>query len=296
MNISTIKRDFPKLRENEPLARHTTFRVGGPARLFYEVTEIDEIPALIALAGRLELPYLICGGGSNVLFPDEGIDGLVIKIAAKDVRIDGPRVTAEAGAVMATIVPFGALRSIPGTVGGAIRGNAGVLGIEIADIIHSVSVFDPVTYQTRTRARDHLEMSYRNSCFKRTNEIILKGFFDLSLLSRDKCELLSACAFAEAMKFRREKQPAALSAGSFFKNPVPYVREKSAGYLIDRAGLKGSRIGDAQISDVHGNFFVNLGKATTREMLELAAIVKREVHKRFGIDLEEEVQIIRPPA
>lgn len=294
MDILTIKRDFPKLRENELLALHTTFRVGGPARLFYEVTEIDEIPALIALAGRLELPYLICGGGSNVLFPDEGIDGLVIKIAAKDVRIDGPRVTAEAGAVMATIGPFGALRSIPGTVGGAIRGNAGVLGIEIADIIHSVSVFDPVACQTRTLARDHLEMSYRHSCFKRTNEIILKGFFDLSLLSLDKRELLGACAFSEAMKFRREKQPAALSAGSFFKNPVPYVREKSAGYLIDRAGLKGSRIGDAQISDVHGNFFVNLGKATTREMLELAAIVKREVHKRFGIDLEEEVQIIRP--
>lgn len=291
MDTSIFRRTFPKLREEEPLARHSTFRVGGPARLFYEVTEIDEIPPLIGLAGKLEFPYLLFGGGSNALFPDEGFNGLVIKIAARGVKINGPRIEAEAGAVVATIGSFGALRSIPGTVGGAIRGNAGALGIEIADIIESVSVFDPLSGQIRLLPREKLGMSYRDSVFKHTREIILKGFFNLAPLSEDKRERLSAEAFTEAMKFRREKQPAALSAGSFFKNPVPYVREKSAGYLIDQAGLKGKRVGDAQISDAHGNFFVNLGKATSRDMLELAELAKRTVREKFGVELEAEVQI-----
>lgn len=291
MDINPLKQNFPDIKKNELLSQHSSFRIGGPARFFYKLTEIEKLPDIITLAKKCRVPYFVFGGGSNILFPDKGLNGLVIKIAANNLEINNEKIEADAGVLMSQIECFGSLRTIPGTIGGAIRGNAGTMGLEIADIIEKVLVYDPKTGKTKTLRRNQLKMGYRTSRFKETAEIILKGFFHVSG---------DMGLFEKGLEFRRERQPFGLSGGSFFKNPLPRQgggglpcpatrRPLSAGELIEKAGLRGQRIGGAQISEKHANFILNLGNATSKDILKLASLAKTEVKKKFGINLEEEV-------
>lgn len=269
-----------KFQKNEPLKKHCSFRVGGNAKYFYVLKNIEEFPDLIKAARKLDVPFFIYGSGNNILFPDEGLNGLVIKMAANNLKITENDIEADSGVFLSQIESFGPLRTIPGTVGGAIRGNAGTLELSIADIIKKVLIYDPVTNKMKILTKTQLKMGYRESRFKKTSEIILKGFFKAPKVGKE--------AFIEAVSFRQEKQPYGLSAGSYFKNPLP----EKAGQLIDKAGLKGRTIGGAQISEKHANFIINTGDAKTKDILDLSSLAKAEVKKQFGISLEEEIHVV----
>lgn len=288
-----LQQAFPKIRKNEPLSRHSSFKVGGPADWFYELKKLEELPRLIKKARAQKIPYFVLGSGSNVLFSDEGFRGLVIKITAAQIEVKGNFLKAEAGAKMAEVIKkmggfnLGGLEEfagLPGTIGGAVAGNAGCFGKEIGSLVKKARIFRPEKPAAAPFEVDqsYFDFGYRTSRLKKTGEILLEVTFELTRGSQKE----SQKKFQEFLKKRREKQPAGLSAGSFFKNPPgPH----SAGYLIEQAGGKGLRIGDAQVSEKHTNFILNKGKATARDILTLAAKVKEKVNQKFGIELEEEV-------
>ncbi len=291
-----IQEKFPEMQFSVPLSRHCTFLVGGPADYFYEAKTGEIIPELISFARTHSLPYLIIGGGSNLLFDDEGFRGLVIKINLQNIERDNDKVTADAGVSVAELLFFTIQNGLqglekwiglPGTVGGAVVGNAGCNGLETKDILISATILNPENGQTKLALPDYFNYSYRHSALKESGEIVLKATFQLqkSKLTKDEQTAL----MREIKQERQEKQPFGLSSGSFFKNPSP---ENPAGMLIDRAGLKGTKIGNAQISEKHGNFLLNLGGATSKDLKELARLTKHEVQAKFGIELQEEVQII----
>ncbi|MFA4891362.1 MAG: UDP-N-acetylmuramate dehydrogenase [Candidatus Gracilibacteria bacterium] len=317
MNLQTKKKLtslFPSIRFNEPLAAHCTFRIGGPADAYIETA--DPRPILSALK-KLKIPFIIIGGGSNILFHDKGFRGAVIRLTprtststsanvstnpnASAIAFTKTSVTADAGTPLQTLIKkasqkgfynLAALTGIPGTLGGAIRGNAGANGAEIKDFLIKAQIFNPKTGRTRTVTPTVLKLSYRNSALKRTNEIVLQATLKLSKATNYK-------TLAQKLaKKRTQTQPYGLSAGSFFKNPDPSPNKPhmKAGYLIDQCGLKGKRIGGAQISSKHANFIQNLNDphhpATQKDVLRLAALAKKEVRRRFKITLEEEVQVI----
>lgn len=284
------------MRFGEPLNNHCTFRVGGPADAFYELNKIDELPALIAAAQEKGIAYRLIGRGTNVLFTDKGFRGLIIKNFASGVKIEDNRITAESGTLLMQLVKLAVennltglepLYGLPGTLGAAIWGNAGVPGCEIGMFVRSVSLFNPLnpTEGARKAPVEKIEFSYRHTSLQDSAEIVMSATLELKKGAREKSK--------EEMKIidaiRRGKQPIGYSAGSFFKNPSP---DKPAGMLIDRAGLKGKRIGGAMISEKHANFFMNAENATAAEILKLADLAAGLVKEKFGIELEMEVKVI----
>ncbi len=280
------------LKENEPLAKHLNFRIGGPARWFVEAkTEADVMDA-VRLAGEHDVRLFVLGGGSNVLASDAGFDGLVVKIALRAFAIDGTTVRAEAGVLSVALARATAaagleglewMISLPGTIGGAVYGNAGCFGGETKDRLVSVRVLRGGRVEDIPVAP--ADFGYRTSPFKNTDDVILAAVFQL--------QTGDAAALKEKMDAqlaaRKASQPTnAGSAGCAFKNPPGH----SAGALVDDAGLKGMRIGDAQISPVHGNFILNLGQATADQVVQLIAVAKTRVRNQFGVQLEEEVRYI----
>ncbi len=307
MNTQTKKQLaslFPSIRFSEPLAAHCTFHIGGPADAYIETA--DPKPIISALK-KLKTPFIIIGGGSNILFHDKGFRGAVIRLTPRTgtstLTFTKTSVTADAGTPLQMLIKkasqkgfhnLAALTGIPGTLGGAIRGNAGANGSEIKDFLLKAQIFNPKTGRTRTATPAALKLSYRNSVLKRTNEIVLQAALKLSKATRYKPYKNLA---QELSSKRTQTQPYGLSAGSFFKNPNPSPAVTgSAGYLIDQCGLKGKRIGGAQISPKHANFIQNIGgakhPATQKDVLSLAALAKKEVRRRFKITLKEEVQVI----
>lgn len=283
--------DLSKLKENESMAQHSTFRAGGNAKFFYELDNLDEIPSVIKWATDNKTPYLVLGGGSNVLFMDSGYDGLVIKITANQIKIDESEIIADAGARIALVSKFAEKNdlggveefiSLPGTVGGAIYGNAGCFWKEISDVLTRGWIFrDGEIVEV---PNEYFDFKYRWSKLKDTQEVLLKAAFAVE----------KGCfpeRMKEVMEKRQEKQPWGMTAGSFFKNPGP-TPEMSAGYLIDKCGLKGEMVGGAEISSKHANFILNTGTATATDILELADIAKKAVKGQFNIELKPEVQII----
>lgn len=260
------------LRENEALSKHSTFRVGGNAKYFYEAIDIFDLPELIKWAKDQDLPYVVIGVGSNILFKDEGFPGLIIKITANEVSFEGDNIIAEAGAKISSLAEFGlgAFSTLPGTVGGAVCGNAGYPDIEIKDVLVKAWILkDGKIVEVDP---EYFEFGYRHSKLKDSDEILLKAAF----------------LPHEGVEIDRSNQPAGMTAGSFFKNPPG----ESAGRLIDQCGLKGKKVGGAQISDKHANFILNTGTATASDILELAEMAKKAVKGQFDIDLKEEVRII----
>ncbi|MEI6510575.1 MAG: UDP-N-acetylmuramate dehydrogenase [Candidatus Uhrbacteria bacterium] len=304
------------LKENEPLSKHTNFRIGGNARWFVEARSEEELREAIAFSAEKGVGFCVTGGGSNTLANDAGFAGVVIQMAMRKIAIDGPTVVAEAGAMSAMVARQTAdsgLRgmewaiSLPGTIGGAVRGNAGCFGGEMGDVVSSVRVLRDG--RVVDVPRDDLHFAYRESAIKHSSDIILS--VAMELIAGDRDELRAK--LDETLSKRKASQPLyGGSAGCVFKNydateedvqrlaskgdipmhEMPASRRLSAGWLIDKLGLKGTRIGDAKISEEHGNFIVNLGSATASDVVQLVALVKTRARNEFGIQLQEEVQYL----
>lgn len=287
--IEKLGRDRVKL--NEPMSQYTTFKIGGPADLFYEAKTSEEIIKAVKLARRLKTPYFILGEGSNLLVSDQGFRGLVIKIQTSKFKLQNSNIISESGAKLKTLVEEATkanlsglefVAGIPGTLGGAIRGNAGAWQQNIGDKVLKVRVLTKEG-EIKWLSQKDCQFKYRQSRFSKTGEIILKVELELKREVREKIKR----KIEEVLK-KREKQPKEPSAGCIFVNPKPL----SAGKLIEECGLKGKQIGDAQISLKHANFIVNLGNARAKEALQLIKLAKTNIQKKFGIKLEKEIYLV----
>ena len=286
---------------NAPLAPLTTFKVGGPADWLVSVRRADEIVRVIAVARQHNLPFVVLGGGSNVLIADAGIRGLVIRIHGGEVvRVGANRVRADAGLTINGLVRWTVGRGIsgvemwagtPGTVGGAIHGNAHFKGRLIGELVEHVDLVTPDGVVDRLPA-DQMEFGYDRSRLQRTREVVIAA--DLRCGDGDVSGLRSVAR--ESLAYRKRTQPLeSPSAGCIFQNPDP-ARDRvpdgippSAGALVDRAGLKGFRIGGARVSPTHGNFIVNDGQATAEEIRQLIERCRIGVGTQFGVELRDEI-------
>lgn len=293
MLFEKIKKQFPLIRQNELLKNHCSFRVGGPADYFYELKNIEELPPLITLAEENSIPYKIIGRGTNILFTDKGFRGLIIKNITNSCIVNDNEIFADSGVILTQIIPLSidnnlsgleTLYGIPGTIGGAVYGNAGVLGTEIGAFVKNLTLFN-VSDGVKEISGNDVKFSYRWSSLQETHDIILHVVLKLNPAPKTPPTKL----LKQINEIRRGKQPTGYSAGSFFKNPSP---DKPAGYLIDQAGLKGFTVGNAQISPLHANFFINLGKASASDILALMKHAQEKVKEKFKIELEPEVKII----
>lgn len=278
--------------ENEPMSRHTTFRVGGGAELFLQ-PQCSQVAEVVRLCRSYEIPYTVIGNGSNLLVSDDGISGVVIELGkpASAIAVEGTRITAQAGAMLAKVANEAALAGltgmefasgIPGTVGGAVFMNAGAYGGEMSQIVRAVTVLTPEGEEKQLPAEE-LDLGYRHSCVEEKGYIILSAILELTSGSRE-----AILARMEELKQQRiAKQPLEYpSAGSTFKRPEGYF----AGKLIMDAGLAGYTVGGAMVSDKHCGFVVNKGGATAADVVAVMRHVRDEVERQFGVTLEAEVR------
>jgi UDP-N-acetylmuramate dehydrogenase len=329
------------IQKKVPLAPYTTFKIGGPAKFFVEVESEAEILEALKFAQEKKMPVFVLGGGSNVLVSDKGFNGLVIKIQNTLYKIHYTKIDCGAGCALSKIVSesvkagltgFEWAAGIPGTVGGAVRGNAGAYGGTMGDIVESVSALDISNFQfpisnknpnvkipmsnkiQNTKSKntfllrsEDCKFAYRDSIFRQNPNLIILSV-ELKLKKGNKAE--SDKKIQEILAKRKEKQPMEFpSPGSFFKNPI--VKDKElirqfetdtgqkirddkipAPWLIEEVGLKGKKIGGAMVSEKHANFIVNTGNATAEDVIMLTAIIKTKVRNKFGIQLQEEVQMV----
>lgn len=286
------------LEEGIPLAGYTTFRIGGPAALLAMPLGVEGLATLLRAVAESGARFLVLGRGSNVLVSDRGFDGVVAVLAEGLGRIerkDKDEVYVESGCELNRLVNWAIgqglsgledLAGIPGSVGGAVRINAGAMGSEISERVTRVDVMSLAGSEVVTRevAGEDMGFSYRRSALD-DNDVIRGAWLRLQAGDRD----VLASRRREVMAWRREKQPLGQpSAGSVFRNP-PGI---SAGELIDRCGLKGMRVGEAMVSQKHANFIVNLGGASAREVHDLMVRVKAEVARMEGIELNEEIVLV----
>lgn len=303
------------VRTQVPLLPLTTFQIGGPAGHFAEVRTEAEIGEAVQWAKDNAIRLVVIAGGSNVLIPDGGIDGFVTRIAEGGHAFDGAVLTADAGCTLLTLIRqaskrgFGGwekLAGIPGSIGGAIRGNAGAFGTEIKDVAASVRALHRETGEARDFNTAECDFSYRHSYFKDNPDWIITSVM-LTLAPADSA---GSAALIEETILERERRHLqnVRAAGSFFMNPVAprelqevFEREKGvtskggrvpAGWLIEKVGLKGHRVGDAVASEQHPNYLVNAGNATAHDVGNLAQLIKLEVFAQFGVELEEEASLL----
>jgi len=285
-----------KLRENVSLAPYTSARIGGPADILITVESADELARTIKLLQQQGMDYLLLGGGSNVLVSDRGVRGVVVLNRAKGVRFqtgDQPSVTAESGVVFSNLAKRCAAKglsglewaaTIPGTVGGAVYGNAGAFG---GDIAGSLLWAELLTEKGREKfTAEQMEYGYRTSILKRGE---MEGFVLSAAMKLENSSKEAVTATIEQFSaHRKATQPPGASMGSMFKNPDGDY----AGKLIEAAGLKGARIGNAEISPVHGNFFINHGATRAEDVRALIELVMKTVKEKHGIELELEVELV----
>lgn len=281
--------------EGEPLARHTSFRIGGPAELFVQVQSTLDLARALRFASERQMPVHLLGSGTNVLVADEGVRGLVLKLGGefKEVVWDGPQVTAGAAVSMvglarrATDLGFSGLEfgaGIPGSVGGAVVMNAGTYLGCIGDVIRRVWLMDTRGGEPVVLSKDQMEFAYRSSLLARDPRIVCKVEMALSPGDREAMTI----GVKEHLQKRAASQPLSFpSAGSCFKNPPGDY----AGRLIEAVGAKGWREGGAQVSALHANFLVNADHATAKDVLTLIERVKAAVRAQFGVELEPEIKI-----
>lgn len=286
-----------RVKVDEPLAPHTTLRIGGPAALYLAVYRLDDLILFARLAQARHVPIFILGNGSNILVRDGGVHALVIDNHCSGFSLDVEKLAATLLAESGASLPLVANKlardgwsglewaiGVPGTVGGAVVGNAGAHGASVADNLVGVTILDS---HGESLELHHAELGfeYRSSRFKQAQDaIILTAAFRLRKDDPKAC----IARMNEYTDHRRRTQPTEPSVGSMFKNPPGNF----AGRLIEQAGLKGTRVGGAQVSSVHANFFVNRGGASARDVLELIDLVRSQVRSRFGIELELELQIV----
>jgi UDP-N-acetylmuramate dehydrogenase len=285
----------PGVREHEPLSPHSWYGIGGRARYFLALDTDTALAELIARLTIERVPYLVIGAATNTLFAADELSGLTIKLATAQLAIEGSQVRVSAGYLMPKLaadtaragrtgLEFGA--GVPGTVGGSVVGNAGAFGREVKDGLISADVIDPQG-QLRTLSAADCRLAYRDSILKseKPGWVVRSATFETG---EDEPSRIRE-RIKEVQRHRRQTQPIEKrSLGSTFKNPPG----DAAGRLIDACGLKGRRIGGAQISEKHANFIVNLGGASADDVLALMAEMRNRVFERFGIELEPEVRVI----
>jgi UDP-N-acetylmuramate dehydrogenase len=301
LNIKEIlensKLNKENLYYNEPMAKHTSFKIGGPADVFIKVDNIEELKETLDLSKKNQIPLTIIGNGSNLLVTDKGIRGITAKLNLKDIEIKNENnkqiIKVDAGVPVGLlaqkllkeeIAGFEELSGIPGTIGGAVIMNAGAHGKEIKDILKKVTAmdYDGNIYEF---TNEECKFSYRNSKFQKEKYIILQATLELekgnSTEIKEKMD--------EYMQFRKEKQPIEYpNAGSTFKRGEDFVTAK----LIDEAGLKGYKVGGAQVSEKHAGFIVNVDNATAKDVIELTDYIKEKIEEKFGKKINLEIQII----
>lgn len=287
---------------NEQMDRYTSARVGGPAEMFVSVSSGTDLQRAVEMAHMQHIPYLVIGGGSNILVSDSGISGLVIMNRARDVHFrhsgSGVVCAVESGMNLSSLARqaiakgLGGLEwavNIPGTIGGAVVGNSGAHGGDMAATLLSAHIWEPGS-GTRNYNNKEMEYAYRSSILKREQKDIQARRVVISAeleLKSEPADVLMARADG-FVAHRKETQPTGASMGSMFKNPENYY----AGYLIEAAGLKGYRLGGAHISEKHANFFVNDGQATAEDVRALIAEAWNTVREMFGVELELEVELV----
>jgi UDP-N-acetylmuramate dehydrogenase len=297
--VTALRRIVPdgRLAVHEPMSLHTSFRIGGPADCLVTVGGLAELTAVLSLCRQSGVACLILGRGTNLLVRDGGIRGVVVSLAGElawvNIDADAATVTAGAGASLGEVVRACGEKGlsglefavgIPGTVGGAVFMNAGAYGSEIGNVVRTVVVLRPGDLVTETLPVEDLGFGYRASRPQREGLIVLSACFGLQ---RDDPVTIRAREGDFEVR-RRLKQPSLPSAGSIFKRPEGHF----AGALIDLAGCRGRRVGDAQVSEVHAGFIVNLGKATARDVLALIDEVGEAVEAGSGIRLKTEIKIV----
>lgn len=297
MNLAELQ---ARTKRNEPLARHTTSRIGGPADLLIEARSSDELLLIVGRAEEMSLPCLVLGGGANVLVSDKGIRGMVVINRSKEmkfnVRDTTARVEVDSGVSLITLARDCIERGlagmewaigVPGTVGGGVVGNAGAHGADIASNLYMARVLRR-GYAAEWWTPRQLAFEYRSSALKKYSiherPIVLSAIFDLRRDNRTNLERRSN----EFNTKRKTSQPPGATIGSMFKNP----KGDYAGRLIEACGLKGMRLGGAKISEVHANFFVNVDHASASDVLNLVKMAQAEVFKQFGVELELEVELL----
>lgn len=306
------------IREGILLSDHTTYKIGGPAKYFFIAEAEEHLVAALKIAKELKVPAFILGGGSNLLVSDKGFNGLVIKIQNTEFRIqNSEEIYVEAGVDLTKLayatakaglsgLEWGA--GIPGTIGGAVFGNAQAFGTKISDAVQSVRALNIKTLQFKNFSKKQCHFSLKNSIFKKDKNWVIVSV--VLRLKKDKLDQINA-RIKEFLDYRKTHHPLNFpSAGSTFVNPEITVKNKKlfkkfpelleynkkgiipAGFMIEKCGLSGRKIGQAQISEKHANFIINLGGAKAKDVLSLISLAKKQVKDNFGISLKPEVQFV----
>jgi len=296
-----LKAIASKVKYDEPLSKHTSFSIGGPALAFVEVNSIGELKSIVSFRERFKLPVMVIGRGTNILVSDAGYNGVIVVLSKglSQIKFDGTQVTAGAGITLNRLTKQLLQNSlsgmefaygIPGTLGGALIMNVGAYGQEIGEVVTQILL---MTHKGEviTISNEQAGFDYRKSDLKQYF-CILEATLQLKRDSKEKIE----AEMKKLYKERQSKQPLSLpSAGCVFKNPLPSASGQagaSAGKLIDECGLKGSKVGGAEVSQRHANFIVNSSSATAKDVLDLIDLVRERVKSQTGIELELEIQLI----
>ncbi|OGY49273.1 MAG: UDP-N-acetylenolpyruvoylglucosamine reductase [Candidatus Buchananbacteria bacterium RIFCSPHIGHO2_02_FULL_39_17] len=316
-----LKEKLPEIKENEPLVPHTTYKIGGPAKYFFEAKNNSDLIKALRAADQFKLKYFVLGGGSNILFSDNGFDGLVIKQSNDDFEIKGNKIFAESGAdvqkvLMATLdaglIGWSWAGGLPGTIGGAIRGNAGAYGKGMSDITESTELY----YQGKVQffSREQMKFSYRHSIAK-----IIPCVLIAAVLKLEKGDVIKDRAqVKDYIDYRIRTQPLDCpNVGCIFKNidltkiqvdkerikkklDITEVEWQKAtkynklpvSFIFEKMNLKGKTMGGAQVSEKHGAFIINIGKAKAEHVVMLMSDLKMRVRNELGIALEEEIELV----
>ncbi len=289
--VKTIDKD--RVLINEPMNKHTSFKIGGPADLFIKVNNVEELNYILRVAKTNNINVTCIGNGSNTLVKDKGIRGITIKLNFKDINVNGNTIEAGSGVAIPTLAKKAYDNSlkglefasgIPGTVGGAITMNAGAYGSEFGDIVVSTKYIDE-NLKAHTITKDEQDFSYRHSFFSTKKNIIISTIIKLEKGNKEKIKE----KMQNDASRRKEKQPLNFpSAGSVFKRKSEYIPAQ----IIDKCGLKGYNINDAYVSELHAGFIVNKGNATADDVLKLIEYIKKVVKEKYKIDLELEIKVI----
>ncbi|WP_422443597.1 UDP-N-acetylmuramate dehydrogenase [Thermoanaerobacterium sp. DL9XJH110] len=283
-----------RIKIKEPLKNHTSFRIGGPADILILPVDVEEVRKAVMLFKKENIPFFVMGNGTNLLVKDRGIRGAVIKLAQNfnDIEVENNILRCKAGVPLSVAARAAQENSlsglefasgIPGTVGGAVVMNAGAYGGEMADVVSKVKVLD-MDGNVYEMSKNELEYSYRRCVLQRGDRILLEIEMELKPGNPDEIKM----KMEDYLTWRKEKQPLNFpSAGSAFKRPPGNF----AGRLIEKAGLKGYRIGGAMVSDLHAGFIVNVDNATCEDVLKLISHIQKVIKDKFDVDLELEIQI-----
>ena len=288
-----------KLKTDEPMSKHSSFRVGGPAELFLEVDSVEKLKAILEVNKELKLPITVIGNGTNILVKDKGIKGIVIKYVAKGISKatldnDTFAITADAGlpnAALAnellkdSLTGFEFAASIPGTIGGAIYMNAGAFGGEMENIVSEVTFLDLDDLAIYKSDGDDCDFGYRHSKFENMNTVILSATMVFNKGDKEEIKRTMDAYLQKRLETQPYDKP---NAGSTFKRGDGFI----TAMLIDEAGLKGHTIGGAQVSEKHAGFIVNTGNATAKDILDLIKYVQKTIMEKYGKAIEPEVRIL----